>query len=54
MQTILASGLERARSLDWLGASEETKDASVEDCLEVTHRAVAHCGGRVNLAAAPD
>jgi poly(3-hydroxybutyrate) depolymerase len=49
MQTILASGLERALSLDWLGATEETKDASVEDYLEVIHRAVAHCGGRVNM-----
>lgn len=49
MQAILASGLERALSLDWIGASEETKDASVEDYLEVIHRAVEHCGGRVNM-----
>src|SRR5450755_3411969 len=49
MQTILASGLERALSLDWVGATQETKDASVEDYLDVIDRAVEHCGGRVNL-----
>ena len=49
MQAILASGLERAFSLDWIGATEETKDASVEDYLDVIDRAVEHCGGRVNL-----
>ena len=49
MQTILASGLERALSLDWFGATEETKDASIEDYLEVIHLAIEHCGGRVNL-----
>jgi poly(3-hydroxybutyrate) depolymerase len=47
--TILASGLERALSLDWIGATKETKDASVEDYLDVIDRAVEHCGGRVNL-----
>jgi poly(3-hydroxyalkanoate) synthetase len=46
---ILASGLERALSLDWIGATQETKDASVEDYLDVIDRAVEHCGGRVNL-----
>ena len=49
MKAILASGLERALSLDWIGATEETKDASIEDYLEVIHRAIEHCGGRVNL-----
>jgi len=49
MQAILASGLERAFSLDWIGATDETKDASIEDYLEVIHHAVEHCGGRVNL-----
>jgi poly(3-hydroxybutyrate) depolymerase len=49
MKAILASGLERALSLDWIGATDETKDASVEDYLEVIHRAVEHCGGRVNM-----
>jgi poly(3-hydroxybutyrate) depolymerase len=49
MQTILAAGLQRALSLDWVGATEETKDASIEDYLDVIDRAVEHCGGRVNL-----
>ena len=49
MQVILASGLERAFTLDWIGATEETKDASIEDYLDVIDRAVEHCGGRVNL-----
>ena len=49
MQAILGAGLERAFSLDWIGATEETKDASVEHYLEVIDRAVEHCGGRVNL-----
>lgn len=49
IQTILGAGLERALSLDWVGASSETAEASVEDYLEVIDRAVDHCGGRVNL-----
>jgi poly(3-hydroxybutyrate) depolymerase len=49
MQTILAAGLERALTLDWIGASADTADASVEDYLSVVDRAVEHCGGRVNL-----
>jgi poly(3-hydroxybutyrate) depolymerase len=46
---IIASGLERALSLDWIGASAETANARVEDYLDVIDRAVEHCGGRVNL-----
>ncbi len=49
MRTILEAGLERAFSLDWVGATRETKDASVEDYMDVVDRAVEHCGGRVNL-----
>ncbi len=49
MQTILASGLVHALSLDWIGATEETKDASIEDYLDVIDSAIEHCGGRVNL-----
>jgi poly(3-hydroxybutyrate) depolymerase len=49
MGAILASGLERALSLDWIGATPETADASIDDYLEVVDRAVEHCGGRVNL-----
>lgn len=49
MRTIVAAGLKRAYTLDWIGATPETADASIEDYLEVIDRAVAHCGGRVNL-----
>ena len=49
MRTILSSGLTRALSLDWIGASTETAGASVEDYLDVIDRAVEICGGRVNL-----
>ncbi|HYB25543.1 MAG TPA: alpha/beta fold hydrolase [Solirubrobacteraceae bacterium] len=49
MGTIIEAGLERAFSLDWVGATRETKDASIEDYVELVDRAIEHCGGRVNL-----
>jgi poly(3-hydroxybutyrate) depolymerase len=49
MGTIVGSGLERALSLDWIGATPDTAGATVEDYLEVVDRAIEHCGGRVNL-----
>ena len=49
MGTILAAGLERALSLDWVGATRETANATIEDYIDVVDRAVEHCGGRVNL-----
>ncbi len=49
MRTIVASGLKRAYTLDWAGATSETADAGIEDYLELVDRAVEHCGGRVNL-----
>jgi len=49
MRAILESGLERALSLDWLGATSETKDASIDDYIDVVDNAVEHCGGRANL-----
>jgi poly(3-hydroxyalkanoate) synthetase len=49
MGAILEAGLERALSLDWVGATSTTADASIEDYMEVVDRAVEHCGGRVNL-----
>jgi poly(3-hydroxyalkanoate) synthetase len=49
MRTIVDSGLTRALSLDWHGATRATADASIEDYLDVVDRAVEHCGGRVNL-----
>jgi poly(3-hydroxybutyrate) depolymerase len=49
MRTIVEAGLERAFSLDWVGATRETRNATIEDYIEIVDRAVEHCGGRVNL-----
>jgi poly(3-hydroxyalkanoate) synthetase len=49
MRTIVEAGLERALSLDWVEATKETADASIEDYMDVVDRAIEHCGGRVNL-----
>ena len=49
MQTILAAGLTRAYSLDWIGATSATKDASIDDYLQVIDESVERLGGRVNL-----
>lgn len=46
---ILASGLERALTLDWIGATRETAGTSIDDYLDIVDEAVDHCGGRVNL-----
>jgi poly(3-hydroxybutyrate) depolymerase len=46
---ILSSGLERALSLDWIGATPRTAGASIDDYLDVIDLAVDHCGGRVNV-----
>ncbi|HWF72655.1 MAG TPA: hypothetical protein VG186_04875, partial [Solirubrobacteraceae bacterium] len=40
MRTILEAGLDRAYTLDWIGAGEGTKNAGIEDYLEVIDRAV--------------
>jgi poly(3-hydroxyalkanoate) synthetase len=49
MRTILAAGLERAYTLDWIGATASTKDAGIEDYLDVLEGAIDHIGGPVNL-----
>jgi poly(3-hydroxybutyrate) depolymerase len=49
MRTILAAGLDRAYALDWIGATARTKDAGIDDYLDVIDRAVGHVGGSVNL-----
>jgi poly(3-hydroxyalkanoate) synthetase len=49
MRTIIAAGLTRAFTLDWIGATPATKDAGIDDYLAVVARAVDHLGGRVNL-----
>jgi poly(3-hydroxyalkanoate) synthetase len=49
IRTAQEAGLTRVFSLDWIGASDATKDASIEDYLGVISEAVASLGGRVNL-----
>ena len=49
MRTILTAGLDRAYALDWVGATASTKDATIDDYIDVMDRAIEHVGGRVNL-----
>jgi poly(3-hydroxybutyrate) depolymerase len=49
MRTILGAGLSRAFTLDWLGATPGTRDATIDDYLAVIDRAIEHAGGHVNL-----
>lgn len=49
MGAILEAGLQRAYSLDWVGATAETRDAGIDDYLAVIARAIGLLGGRVNL-----
>ena len=49
MQTILATGLERLFALDWIGVTQATKDATIDDYLAEVDAAVHNAGGRVNL-----
>ncbi len=49
MGAIREAGLTRAFTLDWIGATPETKDVGIDAYLEVVDRAVEHAGGRVNL-----
>ena len=49
MQVIRAAGLTRAFSLDWIGATKATRDATIDDYLEVIREAIEHIGGPVNL-----
>jgi poly(3-hydroxyalkanoate) synthetase len=49
MKVIRAAGLERAFSLDWIGATDETRDAGIDDYLDFVERSIEHIGGPVNL-----
>jgi poly(3-hydroxybutyrate) depolymerase len=49
IRTARDAGLTRVFSLDWIGATAATKDASIEDYLAVISEAVESLGGRVNL-----
>jgi poly(3-hydroxyalkanoate) synthetase len=44
-----AAGLNRLFSLDWIGATQATKDSTIEDYVAVVDRAVDTLGGRANL-----
>lgn len=43
------AGLVRAYSLDWIGATQATKDAGIEDYVDAIQAAIDHVGGRANL-----
>lgn len=49
IRTALDAGLTRVLSLDWVGATESTKDASVEDYIAVMAESIAQLGGRAHL-----
>ena len=49
MRTILNAGLTRAFTLDWIGATDQTKNAGIDDYLDVIDQAIDHLGGRANL-----
>jgi poly(3-hydroxybutyrate) depolymerase len=49
MKTIRAVGLDRLYSLDWIGATQDTKDATISDYIGEVAAAVDQIGGPVNL-----
>jgi len=49
MRTIRAVGLDRLYSLDWIGATQATKDATITDYLGEIAASVEQIGGPVNL-----
>ncbi len=49
VRTARAAGLTRLFSLDWVGATPQSKDATIDDYIAVIDRALDHLGGRANL-----
>lgn len=49
IQTIQSAGIGRVASLDWVGATHETRNTTVEDYLAVISEAIDLLSGRVNL-----
>jgi poly(3-hydroxyalkanoate) synthetase len=49
MAAIRAAGLTRAWSLDWIGATQDTRDAAISDYIAIIDAAVEQLGGRVNV-----
>jgi poly(3-hydroxyalkanoate) synthetase len=49
MRTARQAGITRLFALDWRGATHATRDADVEDYLDVVSEAIDRIGGRANL-----
>jgi poly(3-hydroxybutyrate) depolymerase len=49
MRTIRAVGLERLYAMDWIGATQATKDATITDYLDEVAACIEAIGGPVNL-----
>jgi poly(3-hydroxyalkanoate) synthetase len=49
IQTVRAAGLRRVWSLDWIGATQDTRDAGIEDYIALLDAATDHTGWPVNL-----
>ena len=49
VRTARAAGLTRLFSLDWVGATPQSKDATIDDYIAVIDRALDHLGGRANV-----
>ena len=49
MQVIRAAGLERVFSMEWIGATQDTKHYGVDDYIAFIERSIEHIGGPVNL-----
>jgi poly(3-hydroxybutyrate) depolymerase len=49
MLTALDAGCARVYSMDWLGATQETKNYSIEEYIETIYEAVLHIGGHANI-----
>jgi poly(3-hydroxyalkanoate) synthetase len=45
----IEAGCAPVYSMDWVGATPETKDCSIEDYVEAIHEAVLHIGGHANI-----
>lgn len=49
IETIRTVGLDKVASLDWVGATSETRNTTVEEYLAVVAESIELLGGRVNL-----
>jgi poly(3-hydroxybutyrate) depolymerase len=49
VQTALEAGCGRVFSMDWVGATRETRNASIEDYLAAIHEAIQQIGGHANV-----